>query len=106
MDDFVRVAELAQLPNGAPHGVQLPNGERVCLVRVGNEVFGFEDRCTHADFPLSAGEMVDDYVLECALHGARFDVRDGSIVDLPATEPLSCYEVKVENGSVWLRKRR
>ncbi|GBD32021.1 MAG: (2Fe-2S)-binding protein [Gemmatimonadales bacterium] len=104
--DFVRVAELSEIPEGTPYGAQLPDGERVCLVRVGDQVFGFEDRCSHAEFPLTAGEMVDQYVIECALHGARFDVRDGSVVELPATDPLICYEVKIENGSVWLRKRR
>lgn len=105
MSEFKRVANLSDLPEGAPHGVQLADAERVCLVRVGEQVFAFEDRCSHAEFPLTAGEMVDDFVIECALHGARFDVRDGSVVDLPATEPLSGYEIKLEDGSVWLRRR-
>jgi 3-phenylpropionate/trans-cinnamate dioxygenase ferredoxin subunit len=104
--DFSPVAKLSELPEGAPYGAQLPSGERVCLVRVGEQVFAFEDRCSHAEFPLTAGEMVGEYTIECALHGARFDIRDGSVVDLPATDPLTCYEVKVENGSVWLRKPR
>lgn len=104
MNEFKSVARLSDLPEGKPHAASLSDAERLCLVRVGEQVFAFEDRCSHAEFPMSAGDMVDDYLIECALHGARFDIRDGTAVELPATEPLSRFEVKIEDGTVWVRR--
>ncbi len=42
--------------------------------------------------------MVDDYTVECALHGAQFDIRTGTALCLPATLPTDTYPVWVEDG--------
>jgi nitrite reductase/ring-hydroxylating ferredoxin subunit len=81
----------------------LADGRGVCLVRVAGDVFALEDKCSHADFPMSDGDMVDDYAIECPLHGARFDLRDGTVLEPPADEPLRTFEVRVEHDDVWVR---
>ena len=101
--NFEKVGVLADLPEGTPVGVQLVNRLSVCMVRMGQDVFACEDRCSHAEYPMSEGEMVDDYVIECGLHGAQFDVRTGEALELPATEGLPTLEVKVEGGDVFVR---
>ncbi len=101
--DFQRVAEENNLGENQLLSVELGNGERVCLVRVNGEVFAITDRCTHAEYPLSEGEVGPDYHLECPLHGAVFDVRDGSVQSPPAEEAVKTYEVKVEGGEIWVR---
>ncbi|UCG86283.1 MAG: non-heme iron oxygenase ferredoxin subunit [Gemmatimonadota bacterium] len=101
--DLQRVSRVDELDEGVPFGVELKNGEQICLVKVDREIFAISNICSHAEFPLSDGEMVDDYVIECGLHGAQFDIRDGGVIELPATEPLCCYEVRVEDGEVWVR---
>ncbi len=100
---FEKVASLEELPEGVPVGAALGNGEEVCLVRVSGEVYAFQNRCTHAEFPMSDGDMVDDYVIECGLHGAQFDIRSGKVLELPADEDLPCYQVKVEDGAVLVK---
>ncbi len=104
-EGFEKVAVMADLPEGTPVAVQLGGGEAVCLVRVGDEVFACEDRCSHAEFPMSDGEMVDDYVIECGLHGAQFDIRTGGVLELPACEDLQMYEVKVARDDVLVKSR-
>ena len=104
-DEFIRVAALSDLPDETPVGVDLENGDSLCIVKVHGEVYAFQNRCTHAEFPMSDGDMVDEYVIECGLHGAQFDVRSGEVLELPATENLPCYEVKVENGQVLVRAK-
>jgi len=49
-----------------------------------------EDRCTHArcSFVHEGGEVADGTVLVCACHGSEFDLRDGSVLEGPATDPL------------------
>lgn len=100
---FEKVALLSDLEDGIPHPATLSDGTGVCLIRVNDEVFAVHDRCTHAEFPMSDGDMIDDYVIECGLHGAQFDVRTGEVLELPATEQLACFDVKVEGGEVHVR---
>lgn len=100
--DYQRVADEGSLANGGLLSVSLHDGERVCLARVGEEVFAVRDRCTHAEFPLSDGSLDDEYQLECCLHGAVFDVRDGSVTAPPAEDAVMTYAVKVEDGGIWV----
>ena len=101
--EFERVAEDADLGEGCLLSVGLGKERRVCLVRVNGDVFAIDDRCTHAEYPLSEGSVGSDYELECPLHGAVFDVRDGSVKSPPAEESVRTYEVKIENGGIWVQ---
>jgi 3-phenylpropionate/trans-cinnamate dioxygenase ferredoxin subunit len=99
-----RTVSIASLDDGRPTTCTLSDGSVVCLVRTGDEVYAIGDRCSHADFPMSEGDMVDDHVIECPLHGAQFDVRTGGALELPATEPIPTYHVEVVEGHVWVRR--
>ena len=99
---FQRVADEQSLADEALLSAELENGDRVCLTRVGGEVFAVADCCTHAEYPLSDGSVGNDYMLECALHGAVFDVRDGSVHGAPAERPVKTYAVKIEGGGIWI----
>jgi nitrite reductase/ring-hydroxylating ferredoxin subunit len=102
--DFERTVSLDSLVPGRPTACRLEGGTPVCLVRVGDAVYALEDRCSHAEFPISDGDMVDDLVLECPLHGAQFDVRTGEALEPPAEAPIASYEVRIADGAVWVRK--
>ena len=97
---WVRVAALAELPEGSVLGVQA-EGKPVCLAHCEGQVYAFADNCTHRDFPLSQGEVDgDDCSITCEWHGARFDVRTGQALCLPATRPVRVYACRVEEGAV------
>ena len=71
-------------------------------------VYACEDVCSHAEVPLSEGDVeeIDGApTIECWLHGSRFDLRTGEPTDLPATEPVSVYPVRVEGEDVLRRHR-
>ena len=97
-----RAARLSDVEAGLPHGVALPDGTRVCLVRDGDQVYAVADRCPHRDFALSGGDMVEPCVLECPWHGARFDVRSGRMLQGPATDDLTTYAVRVVGDEVFV----
>lgn len=103
LEGYERLASIADVKEGRPRGCTLADGTGVCLVRVGQAVFALEDKCSHADFPMSDGDMVDDHVIECPLHGAQFDVRNGAVLEAPADEPLRTYDVRVNGGDVWVK---
>jgi 3-phenylpropionate/trans-cinnamate dioxygenase ferredoxin subunit len=74
-------------------------GKEICVARVGNEVFAIEDNCSHQDAALSEGEQ-DGYKIECWLHGAEFDLRNGQALTPPAVQPVKTYPVTVDGNNV------
>lgn len=74
-------------------------GKEICVARVGNEVFAIEDNCSHQDAALSEGEQ-NGYKIECWLHGAEFDLRNGQALTPPAVQPVKTYPVTVDGNNV------
>ena len=76
---------------------------RICLVRIGDDFYAIGDRCSHADFSLSEGEVwPDEREIECWKHGSTFSLLTGEPQTLPATLPVPVYTVRVENGEVFV----
>lgn len=72
---------------------------RLALARVGNEFYAIDDVCSHDGGPLGEGQLYG-HAIECPRHGARFDVRNGRVLSLPAPTPVDAYPVVVEDGEV------
>ena len=104
-DGFEAVARLDEVPEGSLLGVRLSNGEEVCLANDGGTVHAVSNVCTHQDFLMSDGTLLPGCVIECAWHGARFDLVSGAVRAQPATDPLPVYAVRVEDGTVFVRPR-
>ena len=96
---FVRVAEIGEIPAHEPFVARLP-GQRLALVRLGGEVFAFDDACPHNLGPLGLGEVADG-VLTCPLHGWQFDVRSGAC-RTAAGERATRHAVRVEGTTVYV----
>ena len=74
---------------------------RIALVRIGDDFYAIGDRCSHADFSLSDGDVyADDLEIECWKHGSTFDLKTGEPQSLPATKPVPVYSVVVHDGDV------
>jgi 3-phenylpropionate/trans-cinnamate dioxygenase ferredoxin component len=100
MARYVRAAGVGELPERGVLGVEVED-HKIVLVSAGAGTFyALQDRCSHADFPLSDGQLLDDERLECQYHGAKFDVASGRAVALPAIRPVRTYEVKVEGDDI------
>ena len=77
------------------------DGHRLAVARIGEQVFCIDDRCSHEDFSLSEGEvLVDECEIECARHGATFDLKTGLPQSLPATTGVATYLVTVNGNEV------
>jgi 3-phenylpropionate/trans-cinnamate dioxygenase ferredoxin component len=74
-------------------------GQRVLVCNVGGALYAIADACTHDRGPLGDGRLRGATV-ECPRHGARFDVRDGSVLAPPAVQPLATYPVRVVDGRI------
>lgn len=73
----------------------------VAVFEVDGEYLATSDTCTHEDFPLSDG-YVDGAVVECSLHMAKFCLRTGAVLGLPATAPLDTYAVRVDGDDIYV----
>lgn len=71
------------------------------------EYYALEDKCSHEDFELSAGSYdAEEATVECVLHGARFDIRNGAPLCAPAYTGVPKFPVKLEHDAVWTRDDR
>jgi 3-phenylpropionate/trans-cinnamate dioxygenase ferredoxin subunit len=98
MTEYVRACALTDVAEGEAIGVEVGE-EPIAIVRTCGEVFAIRDVCSHAEVPLSEGE-IDGRTIECWLHGSRFDLRTGKPTGMPATEPVPVYPVKIEGDDV------
>jgi 3-phenylpropionate/trans-cinnamate dioxygenase ferredoxin component len=98
MASFVRVARSDEIMPGERAFFEV-DGVLVVIVNVGGQYYALEDVCTHDGGPLGEGEL-DGHQLICPRHGARFDVRSGEALTLPAFEAAPSYEVRVEDGDI------
>ena len=94
------VATLESLTDGAGECFEV-SGQRVALFRIDDAVHAIDDRCSHAEASLAAGELFGTEV-ECPRHGAEFDLITGKPGSLPATKPVSVYPAEVRGGSVFV----
>ncbi len=96
--EFVAVAVVDELPNGERLFIEIDDLALV-VFNIAGEYFAIADLCSHDDGPLGDGE-VDDHQVICPRHGARFDVRTGKALTLPAVEDIPAYPVRVRAGEI------
>lgn len=99
--EFVPVLADVELREGEMKRVDA-GGVRVLVVRREGEVCALAETCTHLGGPLSEGKLEGD-VVQCPWHGSRFNVRDGSVVNGPATFPEPRFESRVRDGQIEVR---
>jgi nitrite reductase/ring-hydroxylating ferredoxin subunit len=75
------------------------NGVDVLLCRVDGEYYAVANRCSHGQQMLATGKL-KGYEVNCPLHGARFDVRDGRCMAAPAVRPIKSFPVTLQGGKV------
>jgi 3-phenylpropionate/trans-cinnamate dioxygenase ferredoxin subunit len=100
MTKFVKVASTTDIPPGSRYWIEF-DYETVVVFNINDHYYAIADLCTHDDGPLEDGEL-HDHAIECPRHGARFDVRSGEVLSLPATSPVPTYKVKVDDGIVYV----
>jgi nitrite reductase/ring-hydroxylating ferredoxin subunit len=75
------------------------NGHHVVLSQFKGEFFALQNKCSHAEQSFDKGR-VRGHKLLCPLHGAVFDIRDGSVLSAPAFQPIKSYPLKVDGDDI------
>lgn len=104
LEEWTEVVSEEALPEGRP--VVVEAGETpVLIVRRGGRLHAIANRCGHAGGPLNEGSFQEDCVV-CPWHGSKFRLQDGRLVHGPATIRQPAYDVRVEDGRIFVRSAR
>ena len=95
---FVSVAKTTGIAVGELKSVVV-DGKPLLICHTAEGFFAIDDTCTHDDGPLADG-WLDGDAIECPRHGARFDVKTGKVLCLPAAVPIKSYPVRIEGEDI------
>lgn len=96
--EFVNIANTADLPNGERLFVEIDE-KPIVVFNIAGQFFAIADVCSHDDGPVGDGEL-NGFEITCPRHGARFDVRTGQVLALPAIVDIPAYPVRVVDGEI------
>jgi 3-phenylpropionate/trans-cinnamate dioxygenase ferredoxin subunit len=71
----------------------------IVVFNIAGQYYAIADVCSHDDGPLGDGGLMK-YEITCPRHGARFDIRNGEALALPAVVDIPVYPVRIEDGQI------
>lgn len=95
---FYVIASLDEIPSGERIFIEV-NGEPIVVFNLAGNFYAIGDVCTHDSGPLGDGKL-EGFEVICPRHGARFDIRTGKALCLPAVVDTPSYPVRVVDGQV------
>ncbi len=98
MQGFVLAGRTGEIAPGRMRRLDI-GGRRILLANVEGHYYAVDDTCTHEDASLSTGSLKGELV-KCPLHGSRFNVRTGAVLDEPAEAALRTYPVCLEGDRI------
>lgn len=101
MSDFVKAGKFSALDDPGREVIEIDD-RMIVLFRVGQDVFALDDVCTHDGGPLGDGKL-EGYAIICPRHGARFDIRTGAVLALPATRPTVSHAVRLDGDDIYVK---
>jgi nitrite reductase/ring-hydroxylating ferredoxin subunit/uncharacterized membrane protein len=102
--EYTAVCQESELEEGKPQKVVWQETDLFLLKR-GSEIYAMGDKCAHLGGPLSEGKVEGD-IVQCPWHGSQFCLKDGSVVNGPATNNQPVLDVTVEGGQVLVKAWR
>jgi len=75
------------------------------VVRQDDQYYVIEDVCSHDGQPLTDGPIENGAIM-CPRHGAKFDLKTGAALCMPATKPIRIFHVEIKDNAVWAEERR
>ena len=94
--EFVQIGPANELVNGERWFIDL-DGITMVVFNIAGSFYALADVCSHDDGPVGDGEL-DGFEIVCPRHGAKFDVRDGSVTSLPAVVDIPAYPIRIVDG--------
>jgi metal-sulfur cluster biosynthetic enzyme/nitrite reductase/ring-hydroxylating ferredoxin subunit len=100
MTHFEKAAAVSEIPPNGRKSIVVDDVPAL-LLRFGDDFFAVEDVCSHDGQPLTDGPVADG-AIACPRHGAKFDLKTGKALCMPATQPIQTFVVQVRDGDVFV----
>jgi 3-phenylpropionate/trans-cinnamate dioxygenase ferredoxin subunit len=92
-ESFTRVAKASDLANNSSVAVEV-NGKSILVCKSQDKISAIINKCSHADEKLECGRIKNGWIA-CPVHGARFTLADGKVLNHPATVDIETFPVRV-----------
>lgn len=98
--EFIPVADVSELGNGERLIFDIDD-EPIAVFNIAGKYFAIKDVCSHDDGPVAEGTLDENGMeIECPRHGARFDLRTGKALALPAVVDIPAYPVRIVGDEI------
>lgn len=97
-EQFHRLFPVEELPKNANKAVEV-EGQEILVCNANDEFYAIRNQCTHQNSKLEGGRIRNCFI-SCPLHGARFDLRDGSPKGQLTRIPVDTFPTRVVDGYV------
>lgn len=78
----------------------------ILLAKQDHQIFAIANTCSHLGGPLAEGKLLANCSVRCPWHGSEFSLKDGSVINGPATQPQPKFEVRVKDGQIEVRLQK
>jgi len=102
-ENYIKLCRIDDLEDGRTK-IFSTEDEEILLAREGDSVYALQNICSHDAAPIGSGQLAQGE-LTCPRHGARFDIKNGRAMSLPAVMSLKSYPVKVVDGEIFVAPR-
>jgi len=102
MRKWVEAAKVSDFAESDRTMVDLGGSLQIGVFRIDDTYYAISAWCSHQKATMMHGDL-DGYELMCPLHGARFDIRNGAALSLPAVRGVDSYKVKVDGDTIFLK---
>jgi 3-phenylpropionate/trans-cinnamate dioxygenase ferredoxin subunit len=104
MGEGIRVGSVGDIEDGEAFRVETDvtgADDAIAIFNDGGAYYALNDTCPHEVASLSDG-WIEDGVVECPLHAARFCLRSGAVLSMPATEDVAAHRLEVQDDDIIL----
>ncbi len=103
-DSLTKLCQITDVPKGEMRCVSLTD-RNLLVAHTTEGILVADEMCTHEDARLCDGNL-NGTLVKCPLHGSRFELRTGQVLDDPATEDLSVYPVTIVENTVFVNLKQ
>lgn len=98
--EFVKVAKTSDILPGEIKPFDA-DGETIAICHINGKYYAIKDECSHMEYPLSDGSLEGE-IITCSWHGAKFNVRTGDVLSMPAVVPIETYQLRIEGENIYV----
>lgn len=96
--EFIQVGSVDELIDGGRLFIEVDE-QPIVVLRIANQYYAIGDVCSHDEGPVGEG-AIEGFEIICPRHGARFDIRSGKALALPAFVDIPAFPVRIVDGQI------